>query len=1584
MGFSAFNKQLFIDNIEFKVRLERDVRVSDLSVQTASNATANSEDYNVAKLISSVTFSSTSSYVLYKVDLTNYGNVSSGLLNITSNTSGINYQVCDSNGSNCTSNPKTKINGTLGASKVIYVKVTSTSTGTKQVNLDFDFEPYHTITYANFSESTSSFITEIMENDSYEYTFTSNVEEIEVTGAASYNYNKNTKKLTISNVSENIEIRAKYLLSDIAETQYTTSNPNNYVSFNNTLYRIVTKEDIGDGYGNVALRVKIMANSSIGSYRFGTSNVYPISDIKNTVNIYFDENVSNESKELVDTAHWMIGATEYAGLISKTDAENNLSWFNNSFFTLTPCTEGIVNEYTMVYTVMHVDNDATIGYFVSTAFFDTFPSMYLKEDVLMVGGSGTSTDPYRLELAGNALQTNPTVITGVNVTVNGTYQQLVTVTNLTGTVYYSVGTALDSSNYSSVGSTTIPTRNATGTYKVYYYIPAWQNYKAKSGSVTSVINGKSISVSFQLGEHAIATSGITPAGCITSGTSNSCTITLPTFTVEDGYYAYGWFDEHNDFISYAPGTNVTISENTTFYSVTHHLVNITYVANGATAIGESSSYCTYSLNDSSCEITLPSISVGNSIVHGWSTDPNATTGTLAGQTVTVSSNTTFYAITSKLYSVRYYSNGATSIGATLDSCEAFNTATSCTVVAPIITRPSGIVVGWNEDSSATTASISPGDNITLTNNSTRYYAITYESKNADFYLNGATSVGSDQEYCFAYNTATTCTVTAPTITRNKYTIVGWNTDPTAHTALYSVGNEIVLTNGSNDFYAITYRPIQVKFFLNTAESLIPKGSSTPVSENVTEICEAWNIETRCNITSPQIVAPEGYEAVGFNTSATATTSTWDINTTQSRSSTGTYYAITKEREVTLLNLESVSVSNAVYNSISATLTIETTLEEHTPNIPYLANEYQYLLTTESTCPTTGYTTSPYGTYSINIGDITSSSTFRICARTVSVDGTITGDIVSTTFQPQYALLDAGQTVNSKIKTVANGTNKSYQYLDSKVKHIERASSLPNGFTPDTNNTISSSNSPMPVYIYFDSQSETLYYYMTAGYILTNDDSRNLFSGFSELLSIDTSYFDTTLTTNMYNMFSLNSSLTSLNISGFDTSNALSMAEMFMDCRDLINLDVTSLDTSSVINMDFMFSGCSSLTSLDFSYFDTSNVQYMEAMFYECGSLASIDISYFDTSNVITMGNMFNGCIGLHTVNLTDIVTSSVTSMSGMFAFCDELQSLDLSSFDTSNVESFYIMFKGCGGLTSLDLSTFDTSSVYSMDYMFEDCSSLTTVYVSSLWTTNSVQGSADMFKGCTSIVGGHGTTYSSNHLDATYARIDTASTPGYFTDVMFTPAAPSIELSTLNGPSYEKSHSFTINITAAGGFANQNITLNYYWSGSPNTIYSTEITNISAGANIYPYFDVYPGSSGTLISGTAVKNPNGAGELVVTNTTAIYDQLGNYLPANSEFRTPMNFDNTPPIGTATANLCDGSYQTQISASDNIALASSNRYAYSLTATSTKCTNSSLIYTYTNSSSFTINGIGDKICIKIFDQAGNVLTTTATKANGCIW
>ena len=159
------------------------------------------------------------------------------------------------------------------------------------------------------------------------------------------------------------------------------------------------------------------------------------------------------------------------------------------------------------------------------------------------------------------------------------------------------------------------------------------------------------------------------------------------------------------------------------------------------------------------------------------------------------------------------------------------------------------------------------------------------------------------------------------------------------------------------------------------------------------------------------------------------------------------------------------------------------------------------------------------------------------------------------------------------------------------------------------------------------------------------------------------------------------------------------------------------------------------------------------------------LSYLNTSEVTNMVWMFSGCYSLTSLDLSSFNTSKVTSMESMFDNCASLTSLDLSSFSTSQVTNMEYMFHDCRELTSVDLSSFNTSQVTNMEYMFANCFSLRAIYVGSGWTTASVIESFGMFSYCTSLVGGQGTTYDAEHVDAAYAHIDGGPiNPGYFTE----------------------------------------------------------------------------------------------------------------------------------------------------------------------------------------------------------------------------
>lgn len=211
-------------------------------------------------------------------------------------------------------------------------------------------------------------------------------------------------------------------------------------------------------------------------------------------------------------------------------------------------------------------------------------------------------------------------------------------------------------------------------------------------------------------------------------------------------------------------------------------------------------------------------------------------------------------------------------------------------------------------------------------------------------------------------------------------------------------------------------------------------------------------------------------------------------------------------------------------------------------------------------------------------------------------------------------------------------------------------------------------------------------------------------------------------------------------------------------------DESFANCTSITSTDYWFFGCRNLDYIGgLEYLNTTNITGMGSMFWFCSSLTSLDLSNFNTASVTDMGMMFYGCSSLTSLNVNNFNTTNVETMYLMFASCSSLTSLDVSNFNTSNVEKMSSMFEGCSGLTSLDLSNFNTSNVTDMKAMFQACSGLTTIYVGEGWSTSSVTSSSAMFEGSTKLVGESGTTYDSSHTDAEYARVDMASSPGYFT-----------------------------------------------------------------------------------------------------------------------------------------------------------------------------------------------------------------------------
>jgi len=373
-------------------------------------------------------------------------------------------------------------------------------------------------------------------------------------------------------------------------------------------------------------------------------------------------------------------------------------------------------------------------------------------------------------------------------------------------------------------------------------------------------------------------------------------------------------------------------------------------------------------------------------------------------------------------------------------------------------------------------------------------------------------------------------------------------------------------------------------------------------------------------------------------------------------------------------------------------------------------------------------------------------------------------VVSTRLNPNYSegKLVSGAYFNSKIKKLVN-SNASYYTADSVIKGFVKSDNPP--LESDNYIDVSDASSDYPIYAWFNDEDSMIYLYSKNNIIYMNENIINQFYNFAGIKNLDLSMFDTSKVNNMSNAFSQMINLETINFgSNFDTSNVKNMSGIFRNDTKIANLDVSFFDTTNVTDMSYMFYDLSNLEELNLGDdFNTSKVTDMSLMFASLSKINTLDLSMIDTSNVSNMSSMFENIV-ISDLNLSTFNTSKVTNMSQMFNYAT-INNLNLLSFDTSNVIDMSCMFENTKNLEIIDISSFDTSNVTKMGSMFYYSSNLKTVYVGDNWSTSNVNNSARMFEGSTKLVGGAGTTYSVNHVDAEYARIDDPDNgnPGYFT-----------------------------------------------------------------------------------------------------------------------------------------------------------------------------------------------------------------------------
>lgn len=276
------------------------------------------------------------------------------------------------------------------------------------------------------------------------------------------------------------------------------------------------------------------------------------------------------------------------------------------------------------------------------------------------------------------------------------------------------------------GTTTISFKNN----EIYEEIKITIN----SITLTATINkGNSVSVS----ENKVS--------CTINEKNGTCNITLPYIETNDNYQVIGF--KNNNKI-YKEGQLVSINKNETFtaYVIENNKITINYEANGAN-IEKTSDYC----YKTSCTFKLPQITRQDYQILGYSLSKDATSPTYqVGQTISINTNTTLYAITKKTITATFLNNEIITLNkpnnnytqtesGLITKCTIYNKQEYCSLIAPQTAQINGNYefIGLKKEST-----YKPGETIYLNKNTTfqSIYKAKNEAKDITIYVS---STGKD-------------------------------------------------------------------------------------------------------------------------------------------------------------------------------------------------------------------------------------------------------------------------------------------------------------------------------------------------------------------------------------------------------------------------------------------------------------------------------------------------------------------------------------------------------------------------------------------------------------------------------------------------------------------------------------------------------------------------------------------------------------------------------------------------------------------------------------------------------------------------
>jgi len=353
-----------------------------------------------------------------------------------------------------------------------------------------------------------------------------------------------------------------------------------------------------------------------------------------------------------------------------------------------------------------------------------------------------------------------------------------------------------------------------------------------------------------------------------------------------------------------------------------------------------------------------------------------------------------------------------------------------------------------------------------------------------------------------------------------------------------------------------------------------------------------------------------------------------------------------------------------------------------------------------------------------------------------------------------AIFDVGRVVNTKMKTLANGSDKDINYEDQLITGFIKSDALPNNVVTVNNKdgsgativplansynavNVAADYSEYPIWIWFDMG--IIYWYSEANNVFFNQDCYAFMQKLANLVDISgLKDINTEKITGLSAFFANCYSLKDISVlADWDAYKNTYIEWMFSYCNSLTDISpLANWDVSKASHSAGVFRGCGSLSDISpLAGWDTRNFTSLE-VFFESTIVSDISVlANWDVSNVTVMNSMLAHTLITNVDAIADWDVSKVEGMHAMFYEVSTLTDISgLSSWQTSSLNNIRSMFLSCSGITDISaLANWDVSKVETMYCAFYHCTGITTLSPLSGWVTSSNKDMYSTFAGCTGL-----------------------------------------------------------------------------------------------------------------------------------------------------------------------------------------------------------------------------------------------------------